>query len=67
MFFGAEVHSTVAGIDDVRRGFEGCMKDIKILGVELPYSGSSSVGTLQKFEKVEFHCRNTYVPGLWIT
>ncbi len=51
------------GFEDIRNGFEGCMKDIKIQGTTLPYSGSSEVGTLQKFEKVEFHCKRSYVPG----
>ena len=40
------------------------MKSVKIMGVTLPYSGSSEVGTLQKFEKVEFHCKRSYVPGM---
>ncbi len=63
IYFGAEVDTTAVGFDDVRKGFEGCMKDIKIQGVRLPYSGGSEVGTLQKFEKVEFHCKRSYVPG----
>ena len=63
VYFGAEVDTGGMGFEDVRKGFEGCMKAIKIGGKSLPYSGSSEVGTLQKFEKVEFHCKRSYVPG----
>ena len=64
IYFGAEVETGGIGFEDIRKGFEGCMKAIKIMGVNLPYSGSSTVGTLQKFEKVEFHCKRSYVPGM---
>ena len=64
VYFGAEVDTGGIGFEDVRKGFEGCMKAIKIGGKPLPYSGSSEVGTLQKFEKVEFHCKRSYVPGM---
>ena len=65
MYFGAEVDTGGIGFEDVRKGFEGCMKAIRIGGKALPYSGSSEVGTLQKFEKVEFHCKRSYVPGMY--
>ena len=64
VYFGAEVENLAHGYTDIRKGFDGCLKEVKINNVKLPYIGSSPVGTLQKFEKVEFTCReDQYKPG----
>ena len=62
VYFGGEVHMT-HGYPDVKNGYVGCMKSIKIDNVELPLTGSSSVGVVQKVYDVENHCRGIYVPG----
>ena len=63
VYFGAQVENHALGYTDIRKGFEGCMKQIKVGGVVLPYIQSNSVATLQKFESIEFDCRGSYVPG----
>lgn len=68
VYFGAEVrpHPTVAGFDDVRMGFAGCMDNLRIDGILLPLhqSGSSIVATLRRFVNVEFHCHSLFDPGI---
>ncbi|CAH1776950.1 unnamed protein product [Owenia fusiformis] len=63
VYFGAEVENLAHGYTDVRKGYHGCLREIKINNVKLPYVGSSEVGALQKFEEVEFHCKDNYDPG----
>ena len=63
VFFGSEVQMLAHGYEDTRQGFVGCMNHVKIDGVELPLTGSASVGVLQNFKDIEFHCRGTYIPG----
>lgn len=62
VFFGAEVQ--MLSHEDTKNGFVGCMNHIKIDGIELPLSGSASVGILQNYKDIEFHCRGTYIPGV---
>lgn len=58
VYFGAEVEKYVNGYVDVRKGFRGCIEDIKIYNVRLPISGDNAVALSQKFEHVEFSCRD---------
>lgn len=63
IFFGAEVELLPSGIEEVRRGFIGCLRRITIDHVDLPLSGTSSVAVLRHLQDIEFHCRGIYVPG----
>lgn len=60
LFFGAEVrrHPTVIGIEDVQRGFVGCMDDLKLSRAPLPLqmNSASSVAVLKRFANVDFNC-----------
>ena len=58
VYFGAEVEMYTSGYMDVRNGFFGCMEDIRIYNVRLPVSGNNAVALTQKFEKVEFSCKD---------
>ena len=58
VYFGAEVEMYTSGYMDVRNGFFGCMEDIRIYNVRLPVSGNNAVALSQKFEKVEFSCKD---------
>ena len=58
VYFGAEVEMYTNGYVDVRKGFHGCMEDIRIYNVRLPVSGSNAVALSQQFEKVEFSCKD---------
>lgn len=58
VYFGAEVETYVNGYVDVRKGFRGCIEDIKIYNVRLPVSGANAVALSQQFEHVEFSCRD---------
>lgn len=64
-YLGAEVrpHPTVLGIEDVQRGFVGCMDDIKMAKemVPLRMAGSSTVAVLKRFANVEFTCDATSI------
>ncbi|ELU08218.1 hypothetical protein CAPTEDRAFT_222745 [Capitella teleta] len=64
VFFGAEVRVLSQDYEDTKRGFVGCMNHVKVEGVELPLSGGASVGILQNYKDIEFHCRGTYIPGV---
>ena len=59
VFFGAEVETYANGYMDVRKGFKGCIEDIRIYNVRLPVSGSNAVALSQDFERVEFSCRDS--------
>jgi len=58
VYFGAEVEHYQNGYIDVRKGFRGCIEDIKIYNVRLPVSGGNAVALSQQFEHVEFSCKN---------
>jgi len=59
VYFGAEVETYSNGYIDVRKGFRGCIEDIRIHNVKLPVTGSNVVAMSQKFEQVEFSCRDS--------
>ncbi|XP_052280093.1 protocadherin Fat 1-like isoform X4 [Dreissena polymorpha] len=59
VYFGAEVETYSNGYIDVRKGFRGCIEDIRIHNVRLPVSGSNAVALSQQFEQVEFSCRDS--------
>ncbi len=63
VYFGAEVESMSHGYMAIRQGFKGCMKEIKVGNVALPYSGSNTISTFQRFEEIEFTCKRPYVAG----
>jgi protocadherin Fat 1/2/3 len=66
MYFGAEVrpHPSVIGIEDIQRGFIGCMDDLILsrealpLQMNTPISSSSTVAVLRRFEKVDPGCES---------
>lgn len=70
LYFGAEVrpHPTVIGIEDVQRGFIGCLDDLKLSRATLPLqmnaAASSSVAVLKRFANVDFNCEasNALIP-----
>ena len=47
-------------LDIIQAGFKGCMKDIQIDRVSLPYTGSNSVGLDARFEGVVFDCHEAF-------
>ncbi|KAK6637236.1 hypothetical protein RUM44_007650 [Polyplax serrata] len=59
-YLGAEIrrHPSVLGVEDIQRGFIGCMDDIRLAKVSVPLhtSGSSSVAILTHFSNVVFNC-----------
>lgn len=66
IYFGAEIrpHPSVIGIEDVQRGFIGCMDDLILsrealsLQMNTPLASSSStVAVLKRFANVEFNCQ----------
>ena len=65
LYFGAEVrpHPTVIGIEDVQRGFIGCLDDLKLsrntLPLQMNAAASSSVAVLKRFANVDFNCEAT--------
>lgn len=62
LFFGAEVrpHPSIIGIEDIQRGFIGCMDDLKLSRAHLPLqmnaAVTSSVAALKRFANVDFNC-----------
>ncbi|CRK90602.1 CLUMA_CG004304, isoform A [Clunio marinus] len=70
LYFGAEVraHPTVIGIEDIQRGFIGCLDDLKLSRATLPLqmnaAASSSVAVLKRFANVDFNCEaaNALIP-----
>lgn len=62
LFFGAEVrpHPSIIGIEDIQRGFIGCMDDLKLSRSHLPLqmnaAATSSVAVLKRFANVDFNC-----------
>ena len=63
VFFGAQVDVSARGLEQVGRGFIGCLQKVRIDLVDLPLHGSSSVGVLQNMHDIEFHCQGIYIPG----
>lgn len=59
VYFGAEVEM-YNGFLDVRRGFEGCMENIKLYDVRLPFDGINAVALDHEFKYLQFHCKDTY-------
>ena len=59
VYFGAEVETYANGYIDIRKGFRGCIEDIRIYNVRLPASGSNAVAKNQNFKKVEFSCKES--------
>lgn len=58
LFIGAALVG--AARDEMRRGFFGCMDDIKVNSVSLPLhmTGSSNVAHLKRFVNVQFKCKD---------
>ena len=57
IYFGAEVNVLHTGYRDITKGFEGCIKDIRLFDIPLLFSGSNKVSVSQEFEQVDFHCK----------
>ncbi|XP_041359153.1 protocadherin Fat 1-like isoform X2 [Gigantopelta aegis] len=57
IYFGAEVNILHTGYRDITKGFEGCIKDIRLFDIPLLFSGSNKVSVSQEFEQVDFHCK----------
>ncbi|XP_056011143.1 protocadherin Fat 1-like isoform X5 [Ostrea edulis] len=62
VYFGADVFVNYNGVPEVRRGFDGCMEEIKLFSIMLPLKGQNAVVKSQEFQEVEFHCKNTVSP-----
>lgn len=66
MYLGAEVkqHPSVLGLEDVQRGFIGCMDDMNIARTALPLYSSdngNSVVNLKRTANIEFSCETSNV------
>lgn len=71
MYLGAEVRqlSAIKGIEDVQRGFIGCMDDVRIAKSTLPLhmNGGNNAIVLKRFANVEFSCdENTALVAIGI-
>lgn len=64
VYFGADVVIGYNGHPEVRRGFDGCMEEIKLFSIVLPLKGRNAVVKSQEFQEVEFHCKNTLSPPM---
>ncbi|XP_076446580.1 protocadherin Fat 1-like isoform X2 [Babylonia areolata] len=64
VFFGAKVDILRNGYRDISKGFEGCMEDIRMFNVPLPFMGSNDIAHSQEFEVVEFHCKDTHAKAI---
>ncbi|OQR72387.1 fat cadherin-related tumor suppressor-like, partial [Tropilaelaps mercedesae] len=58
LFIGAALVGSAR--DEMRRGFFGCMDDVKVNSVSLPLhmTGSSNVAHLKRFVNVQFKCKD---------
>lgn len=60
LYLGAEVHMhpSILGFEETRRGFSGCLDDVRLARVQVPLhkSGDNSVAILKRFANVEFSC-----------
>ncbi|GFN75010.1 fat cadherin [Plakobranchus ocellatus] len=66
LFFGAEVDVFPNGYHDIGHGFEGCMEDIRVFDIPLPFRGNNLMAQALEFEKVKFHCQDypaRFLPG----
>nr|XP_022919754.1 fat-like cadherin-related tumor suppressor homolog isoform X3 [Onthophagus taurus] len=68
MYLGAEVHRhpSILGLEDIQRGFTGCMDDVRIARISVPLhkSGDNSIAVLKRFANVEFSCdSNVLLPA----
>ena len=63
LFFGGEVDISHSGYENVREGFKGCMRNVRIEGMDLPLQGSNRVGSFVGQKDLEYHCNGPYVPG----
>uniref|UniRef100_A0A2C9M9H4 Uncharacterized protein n=1 Tax=Biomphalaria glabrata TaxID=6526 RepID=A0A2C9M9H4_BIOGL len=61
--FGAKVDVFPNGYKDITQGFEGCLEDIRVFNIALPFSGSNEMGQAVEFEVVEFHCQDYPPPA----
>ncbi|KAK3597674.1 hypothetical protein CHS0354_040047 [Potamilus streckersoni] len=62
VYFGAEVDVYQNGYRDIRKGFEGCMENIRIYNIRLPVSGSNAAALEQEFARIEFQCKDDEYP-----
>ncbi|GAB1601746.1 protocadherin Fat 1 isoform X5 [Argonauta hians] len=61
IYFGAEVETFPNGYRNIKRGFEGCMDDLRLHNIRLPFTDRNAVATSQEFHKIEFNCKkNTW-------
>lgn len=58
VYFGAEVETFPNGFRNINKGFEGCMEDLRLHNVRLPFTDRNAVATSQEFHKIEFNCRD---------
>ncbi|GFR97028.1 fat cadherin, partial [Elysia marginata] len=63
LFFGAEVDVFPNGYRDIGHGFEGCMEDIRVFNIPLPFKGNNYIASALEFEKVQFHCQDYPAPS----
>ncbi|XP_037930417.1 fat-like cadherin-related tumor suppressor homolog, partial [Teleopsis dalmanni] len=64
IFFGAEVRrSIMIGYDEIRRGFWGCLADLKFSFILLPLHRyeSNSIVSLKRFNNIDFTCNITNI------
>lgn len=61
--FQVRQHPIVLGVDDVQRGYIGCMDDVRMLGYSVPLhkSGPTPVAVLKQFLNVGFSCDHAMV------
>ncbi|KAK6173109.1 hypothetical protein SNE40_016628 [Patella caerulea] len=62
VYFGAEVTVFPEGYHDIKKGFEGCIEGIRMFNILLPFTGTNRVAVTQKFQDVEFKCKD-YKPA----
>ncbi|CAI9732107.1 protocadherin Fat 1 isoform X3 [Octopus vulgaris] len=60
IYFGAEVETFPNGYRNIKRGFEGCMEDLRLHSIRLPFTDRNAVATSQEFHKIEFNCKNMW-------
>lgn len=58
VYFGAEVETFPNGFRNIDKGFEGCMEDLRLHNIRLPFTDRNAVATSQEFHKIEFNCRD---------
>ncbi|KAH9487879.1 long-chain fatty acid transporter fat1 [Bulinus truncatus] len=58
IYFGSKVDVFPNGYKDISQGFEGCLEDIRVFNIPLPFSGNNEMAQAVEFEEVEFHCQD---------